>query len=145
MTAHYAICILLIEFEEDKFGLRVSNRSLMQQTCPDSEQTRDDARRENSSRQKPEEDTWDQHYLQSKLALLALSFPTLRIIWSSSPHETIKILSDLKLNHEEPDEEAAYAKGHSGDEEAGLKESVENAGSVEMLRAIPGVSGHTLR
>jgi DNA excision repair protein ERCC-4 len=24
MTSHYEICILLIEFEEDKFGLRVS-------------------------------------------------------------------------------------------------------------------------
>ncbi|ORX36395.1 hypothetical protein BD324DRAFT_642553 [Kockovaella imperatae] len=130
MTAHYAICILLIEFEEDKYGLR----------------TREDSRREVSSRNQPQEETWDQNYLQSKLALLVLSFPTLRIIWSSSPHESVKILSDLKLNHGEPDEMAAMSKGHSGlEDDRSLKESVENATSVEMLRSIPGVSGHNLR
>ena len=107
-------------------------------------QTQADSKREISSRNQPQEDTWDQNYLQSKLALLALSFPTLRIIWSSSPHESVKILSDLKLNHDEPDELSAFSKGHGGDDR-GVKESVENAGSVEMLRAIPGVSGHNLR
>jgi hypothetical protein len=28
MSAHYEICILLIEFEEDKFGMRVSTLCL---------------------------------------------------------------------------------------------------------------------
>lgn len=83
-------------------------------------------------------------YLQSKLVLLALHFPRLRIVWSSSPHESVKILGDLKLNHDEPDEAAAILKGNSG--EAALQASqVENAGAVEMLRAVPGVTGYNVR
>lgn len=73
-----------------------------------------------------------------------LHFPRLRIIWSSSPHESVKILSDLKLNHDEPDEVAAILKGNTDDPDA-LKPQVENAGAVEMLRAIPGVSSHNYR
>jgi DNA excision repair protein ERCC-4 len=75
---------------------------------------------------------------------LALHFPRLRIIWSSSPHESVKILSDLKLNHDEPDEETAILKGSSDGGDM-LKPQVENAGAVEMLRAIPGISGHNYR
>jgi len=117
MTAHYETCILLIEFEEDKFGLR----------------TREDARREAAGRDSV--DDWhDNFYLQSKLALLALTFPRLRIIWSSSAHESVRILSDLKLNHDEPDESNANAIGKAD----------QNVFAVEMLRAIPGISGHNL-
>ena len=90
-------------------------------------------------------DPWqDTFYLQSKLVLLTLHFPRLRIIWSSSPHESVKILSDLKLNHDEPDEETAILKGSSDGGDT-LKPHVENAGAVEMLRAIPGISGHNYR
>ncbi|EIW69128.1 hypothetical protein TREMEDRAFT_62855 [Tremella mesenterica DSM 1558] len=136
MAAHYEICILLIEFEEDKFGLR----------------TREDARRETAGR-KAEPDDWrDAFCLQSKLVLLSLHFPRLRIIWSSSPHESVKILSDLKLNHDEPDEVSAILKGSSMAEadtpaltSGRIGGTMENAGAVEMLRAIPGVSGHTLK
>lgn len=75
-----------------------------------------------------------------------LHFPKLRIIWSSSPHESVKILSDLKLNHDEPDDIAAITKGSGGPEDGEVdKPQVENAGAVEMLRAIPGVSGHNYR
>ena len=77
------------------------------------------------------------------MALLALSFPRLRIIWSSSPHESVKILGDLKLNHDEPEELAAMMKGQT--DVPTIKDSVENPGAVEMLRAIPGISGHNLR
>lgn len=77
--------------------------------------------------------------------LLALHFPRLRIIWSSSPHESVKILSELKLNHDEPDEETAILKGSAADDPDGLAPHVENAGAVEMLRAIPGVSSHNVR
>jgi DNA excision repair protein ERCC-4 len=108
-------------------------------------QTKEDSRRETAGRNKPEDD-WDAFYLQSKLSLLALHFQRLRIIWSSSPHESVKILSDLKLNFDEPDETTAILKG-SSDAAAGaeLLPGVENAGAVEMLRAIPGVSGHSLK
>lgn len=65
-------------------------------------------------------------------------------MWSSSPHESVKILSDLKLNHDEPDYDTAVAKGLSSGEES-LEPHVENAVAVEMLRAIPGVNGHNFR
>jgi DNA excision repair protein ERCC-4 len=109
-------------------------------------QTKEDSRRETAGRNNKPEDDWDAFYLQSKLSLLALHFPRLRIIWSSSPHESVKILSDLKLNFDEPEETAAILKG-SSDAAAGaeLLPGVENAGAVEMLRAIPGVSGHSLK
>lgn len=53
-------------------------------------------------------------------------------------------MSDLKLNHDEPDEETAILKGSSDGGDM-LKPQVENAGAVEMLRAIPGISGHNYR
>ncbi|WVF66815.1 hypothetical protein IAT40_001557 [Kwoniella sp. CBS 6097] len=131
MTSHYETCILLIEFEEDKFGLR----------------SREDARRETAGRPATTEkdDSWrDTFYLQSKLVLLTLHFPRLRIIWSSSPHESVRILSDLKLNHDEPDEITATLKG-STEGEASFRSGIENAAAVEMLRALPGVSGRNLK
>ncbi|KIR71477.1 DNA excision repair protein ERCC-4 [Cryptococcus deuterogattii CA1014] len=129
MTSHYETCVLLIEFDEDKFGMR----------------TKEDARREAAGRANDPDETWrDTFYLQSKLALLALHFPRLRIIWSSSPHESVKILSDLKLNHDEPDEITATLKG-SSEGEQGMRSGIENAAAVEMLRSIPGVSGRNLK
>ncbi|ODN80790.1 hypothetical protein L202_02941 [Cryptococcus amylolentus CBS 6039] len=138
MTAHYETCILLIEFDEDKFGMR----------------TKEDSRREAAGR--PSNNTpninpdepWrqDTFYIQAKLVLLSLHFPKLKIIWSSSPQETVRILSDLKLNHDEPDEATAMLKGSSEGEQGGaLKSGIENAAAVEMLRCIPGVSGGNLR
>ncbi|WVR04063.1 hypothetical protein IAU60_001062 [Kwoniella sp. DSM 27419] len=129
MTAHYEICILLIEFEEDKFGLR----------------SREDAKRETAGRTNESDDSWrDTFYLQSKLVLLTLHFPRLRIIWSSSPQESVRILSDLKLNHDEPDELTATLKG-STEGEGSFRSGIENAAAVEMLRALPGVSGRNLK
>lgn len=76
----------------------------------------------------------------------------MRIIWSSSSHESIKILSDLKLNHDEPDEISAILKGSSSNSASGtgeggdaLRPSIENDLAVAMLRAIPGVSGHQIK
>lgn len=141
MTAHYETCILLIEFEEDKYGLRVSSRTY---PCASqlTDQTREDARRESAG--KAVETDWrDTFYLQAKVALLALTFPRLRIIWSSSPLESVKILSDLKLNHDEPDERSAMLKGTT--DSVTLRDSIENPAAVEMLRAMPGVNGHNLR
>ena len=55
----------------------------------------------------------------------------------------MRILSDLKLNYDEPDETASIAIGRAeGDKTA--RDAVQNVGAVEMLRAIPGISGHNL-
>lgn len=47
----------------------------------------------------------------SKLSLLALHFPRLRIIWSRSLHATAEIFASLKANQDEPDETKAVRVG----------------------------------
>jgi hypothetical protein len=47
----------------------------------------------------------------SKLVLLALHFPRLRIIWSRSLHATADIFRSLKANQDEPDPVTAAATG----------------------------------
>lgn len=47
----------------------------------------------------------------SKLSLLVLHFPRLRIIWSRSLHATAEIFFSLKANQDEPDETKAIRVG----------------------------------
>lgn len=47
----------------------------------------------------------------SKLSLLALHFPRLRIVWSRSLHATAEIFASLKANQDEPDEAKAIRVG----------------------------------
>ena len=49
--------------------------------------------------------------LSSRLVLLALHFPRLRLIWSRSLHATAAIFRDLKANMDEPDPVRAAAIG----------------------------------
>ncbi|CAG8504551.1 10589_t:CDS:10 [Paraglomus brasilianum] len=75
--------------------------------------------------------------LSSKLVLLTLAFPRLAIIWSSSPYATVEIFEDLKKSHEEPDAEKAMAIGVEEGEET---DSMYNANSQDVLRALPGIT-----
>lgn len=52
----------------------------------------------------------------SKLSLLALHFPRLRIIWSRSLHATTEIFASLKANQDEPDETKAIRVGVPSEE-----------------------------
>ena len=47
----------------------------------------------------------------SKMALLALHFPRLRIVWSRSLHATAEIFASLKSNLDEPKPEEAARVG----------------------------------
>ena len=88
----------------------------------------------------------------SKMALLLLHFPRLRILWSRSPYETVKIFKSLKMNHGEPDVEKAV--------ELGSNESIDNSiiggGEVtdeneineaarDMLLRLPGINRNNAR
>ncbi|KAG9288310.1 hypothetical protein G9A89_021341 [Geosiphon pyriformis] len=75
--------------------------------------------------------------LSSKLVLLTLAFPRLKIIWSSSPYETVKIFKDLKQSHDEPDTDKAMAIGL---EEGEQIESAYNLSPQDFLRALPGIT-----
>lgn len=76
--------------------------------------------------------------LQSKLVLLTLAFPKLRIIWSSSPYQTAEIFESLKAQEEEPDPIAAVRAGLDKDQKA--DEQPFNLQPEEMLGVVPGVT-----
>jgi DNA excision repair protein ERCC-4 len=80
--------------------------------------------------------------LQSKIVLLTLAFPKLRIIWSSSPYETAEIFERLKAQEAEPDPIAAVRAGL--DQDAPAEEQTFNAEPQEMLAAVPGVTPKNL-
>lgn len=77
--------------------------------------------------------------LQSKLVMLTLAFPRLKIIWSSSPYQTAEIFSELKKQAEEPDPLKAVQIGldpsMQGDEMRSF-----NQVTQDMLRALPGAN-----
>lgn len=77
--------------------------------------------------------------LQSKLVLLTLAFPKLRIIWSSSPYQTAEIFELLKTQEPEPDPITAVRIGLEGGQEVG--EQSFNREPQDMLRVVPGVTG----
>lgn len=89
-----------------------------------------------------------QHSLISKLCLLTLHFPRLRIIWSRSLHATADIFRALKVNQDDPDPVTAAAVGVPIDGDGqpdGAAEAVINTAAVDMLRRLPGVTEANFR
>ncbi|KAJ7458574.1 hypothetical protein FB451DRAFT_1273486 [Mycena latifolia] len=135
MSVHYKHPVLLIEFEEDKaFSLEVVSdiKSYANPTnkCPPKKSG-------GSSEQERTSPS-----LQSKLVLLMLSFPHVRIIWASSPYATAEIFADLKANMPEPDPRQAIAVGADEDPEAGAGV---NAAAEELLRCLPGITAKNVK
>lgn len=81
--------------------------------------------------------------LQSKLVLLTLAFPKLRIIWSSSPYQTAEIFESLKTQEDEPDPIAAVRAGLDKNESA--EEQPFNQQPEEMLMHVPGVTSKNIK
>ncbi|RKP19690.1 hypothetical protein ROZALSC1DRAFT_28734, partial [Rozella allomycis CSF55] len=80
--------------------------------------------------------------VSSKLALLILHFPKLRLIWSSGVYETVEIFMDLKKGQEQPDLNKVLLTG--GDS------SIENDESTnflfkDILLTMPGVTIYNVR
>ena len=99
--------------------------------------------------------------MQSKLVLLTLAFPALKIIWSSSPYQTATIFLELKKSAPEPDPiravqiglQQAVAGGAASSSTttttATMDPALAAAAAVtqtfsqvpqDMLRAVPGVT-----
>ncbi|KAF0025196.1 DNA repair endonuclease XPF [Scophthalmus maximus] len=113
MTRYYRKPVLLIEFDPAK---------------PFSLMARSDFRHEISSND-----------ISSKLTLLTLHFPRLRILWCPSPHVTADLFKELKQGRLEPDAAAAQAVTAESDimaESAGLY----NPGPYDFLLKMPGVN-----
>ncbi|CAM1502025.1 Fc.00g040090.m01.CDS01 [Cosmosporella sp. VM-42] len=81
--------------------------------------------------------------LQSKLVLLTLAFPKLRIIWSSSPYQTAEIFESLKALEEEPDPIAAVRAGLDKDTKA--EDQAFNQEPQNMLSIVPGVTPQNIK
>jgi DNA excision repair protein ERCC-4 len=80
--------------------------------------------------------------LQSKLVLLCISFPKLRIIWSSSPYQTAEIFEELKKQQDEPDPLKAVQIGLENGEDPETRTF--NQTPQDMLRAVPGVTNKNI-
>ncbi|KAJ7616307.1 hypothetical protein DFH06DRAFT_1239050 [Mycena polygramma] len=135
MSVHYKHPILLIEFEEDKaFSL---------ETVSD---LKSHAKPTNKFPPKNASGSSEQGYsspmLQSKLVLLLLSFPRVRIIWASSPYATSEIFADLKANMPEPDARKAISVGAEEDPDLGAGI---NAAAEELLRCLPGITAKNVK
>ncbi|KAJ2401040.1 DNA repair protein RAD16 [Coemansia sp. RSA 2559] len=76
--------------------------------------------------------------IHSQLAILALAFPRLRILWSSSPYETVNIFAELKRDMDEPDVDRAVAMGQ--DDQSVERESMYNSSPIALLQSLPGVT-----
>eukprot|EP00899_Mesostigma_viride_P022051 jgi/Mesvir1/302/Mv13626-RA.1 len=121
MCKHYRTPVLLIEFSGD--------RSFALQSAADLT-----------------EDINSQA-LSSKLALLALHFPRLRLVWSRSQHATAEIFLSLKENSPEPDPKVAAAVGIPLESDVceDPRDALHNEAAQDALRRLPGVTDHNFR
>ncbi|CAI4053545.1 hypothetical protein SKDZ_16G2440 [Saccharomyces kudriavzevii ZP591] len=134
MLKHYKYPTLLIEFDEGQsFSLE-----------PFSE--RRNFKNKDISTVHPISSKLSQDEIQLKLAKLVLRFPTLKIIWSSSPLQTVNIILELKLGREQPDPSDAVILGTNktishakSSASVGLKNG-DNEFKFKKLLNIPGVS-----
>ncbi|KAF5366845.1 hypothetical protein D9758_006483 [Tetrapyrgos nigripes] len=133
MSVHYKTPVLLIEFEEDKaFSLEiVSDLKSYAKT------TNRYSPKKKTTGNPSEHDAYSSPTIQSKIVLLTLSFPRLRIIWSSSPYATAEIFNDLKKDRPEPEPSKAIAIGAEEDPNVGAGI---NAAAEELLRSFPGIT-----
>ena len=123
MLQHYKHPMLLIEFDQNKsFTLD----PFAENTFDKSIKSADDSRN-----------------LQSKIVLLTLAFPRLKIIWSSSPYQTAEIFTELKNKQEEPDPIKAVQIGLGMGEDPYEQQSF-NTQPQDMLRCVPGVTAKNL-
>ncbi|PIN08691.1 Structure-specific endonuclease ERCC1-XPF, catalytic component XPF/ERCC4 [Handroanthus impetiginosus] len=122
MSRYYRIPVLLIEFSQDKSFSFQSASEIGDDVTPNS--------------------------IISKLSLLVLHFPRLRIVWSRSLHATAEIFTMLKANQDEPDEAKAIRVGVPSEDgiiENDVRAENFNTSAVEFLRRLPGVTDSNYR
>ena len=117
MTRFYKRAILLIEFEESKSFSLQSKNSLS--------------------------DNISMQNISSKLALLTIHFPKLRIIWSQSPQLTAEIFEDLKQGREEPRADVAIAIGVDASETS--SDIIYSLVPQDFVRKLPGIDSRNYR
>lgn len=126
MFRHYEVPTLLIEFDESKsFSFEPFS----------------DTRVKKVNAANPVATKLLQQDIQSKIMMLLISFPKLKIIWSSSPYETAQILLELKSSQEEPDVTAALSKGVNTS--IGIvndEPPLYNEDAIDFIQNVPGIN-----
>jgi len=116
MTRHYSKPMLLIEFDQNKpFALQGTYYVSNDVTSSD---------------------------VQSKLQLLTLHFPKLKLVWSPSPYATSQLFEELKQGREEPDPTEAAAVGMEISSEQQDPDMLEkwNTAIHDLVTKLPGVT-----
>ncbi|KAI4262112.1 MAG: hypothetical protein L6R42_002703 [Xanthoria sp. 1 TBL-2021] len=123
MLQHYKHPMLLIEFDQNKsFTLDPFADNSFEKSIKSADDSRD---------------------LQSKIVLLTIAFPRLKIIWSSSPYQTAEIFAELKNKQDEPDPVRAVQIGLGMGEDPYEQQSF-NTTPQDMLRAVPGITAKNM-
>ncbi|KAJ3500275.1 hypothetical protein NMY22_g19311 [Coprinellus aureogranulatus] len=139
MSVHYKYPVLLIEFEEDKAFSLDTVGEMKSYAKPTGKYPPKKKPTDQGPGTSP---TYTSISIQSKIVLLTLSFPRLRIIWSSSPFTTAEVFADLKRNNAEPDLAKAVGTGADDDPDPGAGV---NTAAEELLRALPGITPKNLK
>ncbi|KAM6155601.1 DNA repair endonuclease XPF [Rhynchocyon petersi] len=117
MARYYKRPVLLIEFDPSK-SFSLTSRGALHQEISSSD-------------------------VSSKLTLLTLHFPRLRILWCPSPHATAELFEELKQNKPQPD--AATAMAITADSETLPESDRYNPGPQDFLLKMPGVNAKNCR
>ncbi|AMD22715.1 HHL055Wp [Eremothecium sinecaudum] len=126
MSKYYEIPTLLLEFDDhESFSLEPFGERGYQSTT--------------SSTVHPISSKLMQEEVQMELASLVMRFPNLKIIWSSSPLQTVNIILDLKLGREQPDPVKCAEIGKSSNRSKKAAED-DSAQQLKDLLTVPGLS-----
>ncbi|KAI5212300.1 Dna Repair Endonuclease Xpf [Manis pentadactyla] len=117
MSRYYKRPVLLIEFDPSK-PFSLTSRGALHQEISSSD-------------------------LSSKLTLLTLHFPRLRILWCASPHATAELFEELKQNKPQPD--ATTAMAVTADSETLPESEKYNPGPQDFLLKMPGINAKNCR
>ncbi|QLQ81909.1 hypothetical protein HG537_0G01630 [Torulaspora globosa] len=132
MAKYYKYPTLLIEFDQGQsFSLE-----------PFSE--RRNYRNKDSSTVHPISSKLSQDEIQMQLTKLVIRFPSLRLIWSSSPLQSVNIILELKLGREQPDPTMSVNLGSkTGQANGTVKKNKGISADQERLTKlldVPGIS-----
>lgn len=125
MFRHYESPVLLIEFDENK---SFSLEPFAEFKPPTSRATN------------PLSAKILKQEIQLKITELLVSFPRLKILWSSSPYESAQIFLELKASQHEPDVEEALSKGVNPSITTSDGPPMINDDVVDILQSIPGIN-----
>ena len=81
----------------------------------------------------------------SKLALLVITFPKLRLLWCKSSHATGEVFADLKRLEKEPDPATAVALNSESSDIVEAEDDGYAAGPKAFLSRLPGITSKNIR